>query len=92
MPVAYGPFIRRWAAGETFFAWDPSRAGADGELEVVVWMNEIGARVESFPVFLDMVLDMLVAEIAERRALGMTIPASHRRERVPAASLGFQAA
>jgi hypothetical protein len=79
-------------AGETFFAWDPSRVAADGELEVVVWMNEIGARVESFPVFLDMVLDMLVAEIAERRHLGVTVPGSHRRPRVSASSLGFQAA
>ncbi len=54
------------AAGETIFAWDTTRPRADGELEIVVWMNEIGARLESFPAFLDLTLDMLASEISER--------------------------
>jgi hypothetical protein len=62
------------ATGETIFAWDTARPRADGELEVVVWMNEIGARIESFPAFLDLTLDMLASEIAERqRTLGPSV-------------------
>ncbi len=53
--------------GETIFAWDTGRVRADGELEVVVWMNEIGERVPSFPGFLELVLEMLSADIAERQ-------------------------
>ena len=40
---------------------------ADGEMEIVVWMNEIGERVASFPDFLDLVLEMIGADIAERQ-------------------------
>ena len=55
------------ATGETIFAWDTAHARPDGELEVVVWMNEIGARIDGFPAFLELVLDMLAADIAERQ-------------------------
>src|SRR4051812_30168441 len=55
------------AAGETIFAWDTSAPGPDGELQVVLWMNEIGERVESFPSFLELVLAMLEGDIDERR-------------------------
>jgi SMI1 / KNR4 family (SUKH-1) len=59
------------ATGDVIFAWDTTVAHAGDELEVVVWMNEIGVRVPSFPAFLELVLDMLGAEIAERlRLLG----------------------
>ena len=54
--------------GETIFAWDTTRTRADGELEVVVWMNEIGERVPSFPAFLELVRELLSAEVAERRS------------------------
>jgi len=53
--------------GDTIFAWDLNRPRADGELEIVVWMNEIGERVADFPSFLELTLEMLTAEIAERR-------------------------
>jgi hypothetical protein len=64
--------------GEVIFAWDRSRSGDDGELEVVLWMNEIGARVPSFPAFLEMVRDMIASEIEERLAAGFA-PRSSRR-------------
>jgi hypothetical protein len=68
--------------GETIFAWDLGAVHHDGEMEVVVWMNEIGARVETFPAFLEMVLEMLRAEIDERKPR-LSPPVSHRRPRVP---------
>jgi hypothetical protein len=52
---------------ETIFAWDISSARADGEMEVVIWMNEIGERVPSFPAFLELVRELLSAEVAERQ-------------------------
>src|SRR5215468_8010773 len=57
------------SAGETIFAWETEAARADGELSIVVWMNEIGERVPSFPDFLELVLEMLGVEITERRRL-----------------------
>ena len=75
--------------GETFFAWDASSARADGEMEVVVWMNEIGERVPSFPAFLELTLELLSAEVAERqRPLNR---GSRPRARI-AALTSFQAA
>jgi hypothetical protein len=53
--------------GETIFAWDVSATARDGELPVVVWMNEIGERVDSFPSFLELVLEMLGGDVAERQ-------------------------
>jgi SMI1 / KNR4 family (SUKH-1) len=67
-------------AGETIFAWDPSEARGDGEIGVVVWMNEIGERLRDFPSFLELVRDMLAAELADRRARS---PSSRRLARVP---------
>jgi hypothetical protein len=77
------------ARGETIFAWDltvPARA--DGELAIVVWMNEIGERLPSFPAFLELTRDLLEAEIAERRRP----PHRGSRPRVDVQGLGFQAA
>jgi hypothetical protein len=79
------------AAGETIFAWDPAVARADGELAIVVWMNEIGERVPSFPDFLELVLEMLVTEVAERqRATVRTGPSRPRAQ--PGEICGFEAA
>jgi hypothetical protein len=55
------------ARAETIFAFDTNSPSADGELEIVVWLNEIGERVESFPRFLELVLDLLGADMEERR-------------------------
>ena len=54
-------------AGETLFAWDAAAETRDGELPIVVWMNEIGERVDSFPGFLELIVEMLAADIAERQ-------------------------
>jgi hypothetical protein len=51
---------------ETIFAFDPSAQAADGELEVIVWINQIGERLESFPAFLELVHEMLGGDILER--------------------------
>jgi hypothetical protein len=64
------------AKGETIFAWDRSQERADGEIGVVVWLNEIGERVESFPEFLELVRAMIAAEIDDR--LGGARPARGR--------------
>jgi hypothetical protein len=67
-------------AGETIFAWDTGRARADGELEVVLWVNEIVERVDSFPAFLELVRDMLAAELDDRQR--PAAPARVRRGRM----------
>lgn len=79
------------ARGETLFAWDPSQARGDGEIEIIVWMNEIGLRVESFPALLEVVLEMLAADIAQHRE--KALPGSvvqKRRSRMPV--INFKAA
>jgi hypothetical protein len=82
-------------AGEIIFAWDTAAPRSDGELPVLVWVNEIGERVPSFPAFLELVMEMLGAEIAERqRLLGRTIAIGDRaaRPRAPLDLLGGFAA
>jgi hypothetical protein len=49
--------------GTTLFAFNPSVTRADGECEVVAWVNEIGVRRDSFSDFLEFVLDMCEAEL-----------------------------
>ena len=51
------------ADGECIFAWDASRRRDDGELEVVVWVNDIGARLDDFPALLDFVDAVLEADV-----------------------------
>ncbi len=55
------------ARAEAVFAWNTGVSYADGELEVVVWMNEVGLRLQSFAELLELVLDMLGAELAVKR-------------------------
>ena len=50
----------------TVFAFNPAVVRPDGEMEVIVWMNELGERCECFSDFLAMVLEMLCAELFER--------------------------
>ena len=49
--------------GTTLFAFNPSATRADGECEVVAWVNEIGVRRESFTDFLEFVLEMCDSEL-----------------------------
>ncbi len=53
----------------TIFAFNPAVVRPDGEMEVIVWVNELGDRTESFPDFLSTVLEMLEAEAIDRRLL-----------------------
>jgi hypothetical protein len=49
--------------GTTLFAFNPLARRADGECEVVAWVNEIGVRRDTFPEFLEFVLEMCEAEL-----------------------------
>ena len=60
---------------ETIFAFDCG--GTSSELGVVLWANEIGVRLDDFPSFLDFVIEMLQADVEERRSL--VEPRSQRR-------------
>ncbi|WP_437283361.1 SMI1/KNR4 family protein [Sorangium sp. So ce375] len=55
------------AAAETVFAWDPEARAPDGELEIILWTNDLGLRLSGFAELLDMVKDMLAAELDDRR-------------------------
>ena len=45
----------------TIFAFNPAVVRPDGEMEVIVWVNELGDRADSFADFLTTVLEMLEA-------------------------------
>ncbi len=53
----------------TIFAFNPAVVRPDGEMEVIVWVNELGDRAESFAEFLSLVREMLEVELAERAGL-----------------------
>jgi hypothetical protein len=48
------------------FAFNPAVLRPDGEMEVILWVNGLGERRESFTQLLDFVLDMLQADLAEK--------------------------
>jgi hypothetical protein len=72
------------AGAEAVFAWNPAEARDDDELEVVVWLNELGIRLASFPEFLILVLEMLSADLDARAsspgACALPPPRAHRRK------------
>lgn len=51
----------------TLFAFNPAATDADGEFEVVAWVNEIGVRRSSFEDFLEMVAELCHSELHARR-------------------------
>ena len=53
----------------TIFAFNPAVVRADGEMEVILWISELGDRVESFTDFLSMVLEMLEMDVEARHGL-----------------------
>jgi hypothetical protein len=53
----------------TIFAFNPAVVRPDGEMEVILWVSELGERVESFGDFLSMVLEMLELDVQDRQAL-----------------------
>jgi hypothetical protein len=53
---------------DVIFAWNTRAArgkGDDDELPIAVWLNEIGVVVEGFPAFLELLLEMLTADVIE---------------------------
>lgn len=59
--------------GTTLFAFNPSATRADGECEVVAWVNEIGVRRDSFSGFLEFVLEMCESELEAHRGPGLAL-------------------
>jgi hypothetical protein len=53
----------------TLFAFNPAVVGADGEMEVIAWINGLGERYASFAEFLAMVQEMMEGEIVDRQQL-----------------------
>lgn len=53
----------------TIFAFNPAVATADGEMEVIMWVNELGERASSFADFLSLVLEILELDLDDHRAL-----------------------
>jgi hypothetical protein len=52
--------------GTTIFAFNPAVCLPDGEMEVILWVNELGDRTDGFDAFLSMVLEMLEIDLAEQ--------------------------
>lgn len=51
---------------DVLFAWNTRAARREGdELPITVWLNEIGVVVESFPAFLELLLEILTADVME---------------------------
>jgi hypothetical protein len=53
------------SGAETIFAFDCS--APEGEPGILIWVNEIGVRLDGFAAFLDFVTEMLQADVEERR-------------------------
>jgi hypothetical protein len=69
------------AEAETIFAWNAGATRADGELSVMLWTNGVGVWLPSFPDLLELIADMLAAELEDRRerASGASQPAPRPR-------------
>jgi hypothetical protein len=53
----------------TIFAFNPAVTSADGEMEVILWVNGLGERAQNFSDFLAMSLEMLELGLGEQRHL-----------------------
>jgi hypothetical protein len=53
----------------TIFAFNPAVTSADGEMEVIIWVNELGERAQSFAGFLSLVVEILELDLNDHRAL-----------------------
>ena len=54
--------------GTTLFAFNPSVTQADGEYEVIAWVNELGVRHATFSAFLDWILELGEQDLADQSA------------------------
>ncbi|MGC4090291.1 MAG: SMI1/KNR4 family protein [Polyangiaceae bacterium] len=52
----------------TLFAFNPSVKSADGEYEVIAWINELGMRRDDFPSFLELLIELADYELDGHRA------------------------
>jgi hypothetical protein len=57
--------------GTTLFAFNPAVTQADGEYEVIAWMNEIGVRQPSFSAFLEFILELGRQDIGDLTETGL---------------------
>jgi hypothetical protein len=51
------------------FAFNPAMVRPDGEMEVILWVSELGERLECFGDFLSMVLEMLEMDVQARHGM-----------------------
>ncbi len=58
----------------TLFAFNPAVCTADGEYEVIAWVNELGMRRESFPSFLELLVELCDYELEGHRAVAAAPP------------------
>ncbi|MBX3184721.1 MAG: SMI1/KNR4 family protein [Polyangiaceae bacterium] len=65
-------------AGTTLFAFDLSRRRADGECEVVAWLNEVGVRRPDFTSFLGLIAELCQAEIDDERGAAREVQSTQR--------------
>jgi hypothetical protein len=56
----------------TLFAFDTTARQANGEYEIIAWINEIGIRRDDFPSFLELLLELAEYEL-EGHALGAAL-------------------
>ena len=54
--------------GTTLFAFNPAVVDAQGEYEVIAWVNELGVRHPSFPSFLEFIIDLGQQDVADLTA------------------------
>lgn len=52
----------------TLFAFNRAACRADGEYEVIAWINEIGVRRDDFPSFLELLVELAEYELDGHRA------------------------
>jgi hypothetical protein len=53
----------------TIFAFNPAVTRPDGEMEVIMWVNGLGEKAQSFAEFLSYALEMLEIGVAEHQLL-----------------------
>ena len=66
----------------TLFAFDTSARRADGECEIVAWVNELGVRSDDLPSFIELLLELSDHELEGHTALerSRALPAVELRQ------------
>ena len=50
--------------GTTLFVFNPTTTSSSGEYEVIAWINEIGIRRDTFPSFLELIVELCESELS----------------------------